>query len=186
MYISQSSMLYFVEPHFTLLSLGCHVSVAMAGAGHPDEAYEWGRGLPTAARGRHPTAHHRRDRWGSAHSYTTAHMSLQASIMHSHICRGLALGTHVVPKVYAAPSVKTRCQSACGRGWGCLLSFVNASFRPRLEVKRCRTCHCHLPGNCSITEMDSYIASGFQAVVPKPFSHTHIRMVLRFLCKPHT
>jgi hypothetical protein len=51
-----------VEPHFALLSLGCHVAVAMAGAGHPDEAYEWGRGLPTAARGRHPTAHHRRNR----------------------------------------------------------------------------------------------------------------------------
>jgi hypothetical protein len=34
--------------------------------------------------------------------------------------------------------------------------------------------------------MDSYIASGFQAVVPKPFSHTQIRMALRFLCKQHT
>jgi hypothetical protein len=55
------------------------------------------------------------------------------------------------------------------------------SFRPALFATT-----YHLSGNCSITEMDSYIASGFQAVVPKPFSHTHIRMVLRFLCKPHT
>jgi hypothetical protein len=30
--------------------------------------------------------------------------------------------------------------------------------------------------------MEGYIRSGFQAVVPKPFSHTQIRVALRYLC----
>ncbi len=42
-----------------------------------------------------------------------------------------------------------------------------------------------LAGNCSVTEIESYIAAGFDAVVPKPFGGKDLRLVLEQYVVPY-
>jgi hypothetical protein len=43
-----------------------------------------------------------------------------------------------------------------------------------------------LTGNCSVTEVESYIAAGFNVVVPKPFGLEDLRVVLEKYVVPYS
>ena len=57
------------------------------------------------------------------------------------------------------------------KGQGCLAVSLSCSLQCHVVVVS------RLPGNCSETEMHSYIETGFDAVLPKPFNQVDIRRV---------